>query len=642
MIHPDSFSGVEGEPVTRFARTLRPAVFAGCLVALLAARADAAGALGATAPLSGVLRADGEPLPGVSLVVRGLTGAAASIVRVLKTDSEGTFCLADARPGVYSILAAVPGFRSASTQVLHRATGESISFVRLDLDRDRRGILPSGPGGTLDAWAARAVLAGDVLRDEAPVEVPAVSEPPAGPAPGASASAAAVVPFPLRGTLRSLQGFAAEGGDALSQTAVDVRGSFGGDSRWGLSGEFDRVTAASGEQVGRTSRVALDVLPARGHSIHVSSRRSELPSFDSPDARLDAHSVDWAAEPGRGSRASVSARFVSHRNLEPATLPTPLFHGEGRALAVDARYRRDVGEGRFVRFHVGYRSDVGAGPLARAARGGQEARLGGVAGVRVFDALLVEAGGAGDYSEFSRGLTPELTLSVEALKGVTIYGFASRRFEQRDPGAPLYGLVGIDAADLVRATRSHYRAGARVESADTSTSLQLEASRREISEAFQLLLDADLIDRVDALYLFPGDVTDEVSGSFSFIVTPGLAARLAVTGGRARGYGGAPGALENDARYRVSSARIEVVPTGTAISVRYRLLEQELGSDSDAYRNGRESVDVTVAQEIPIPVLRALGSRWQALFSVALENRREGESTSRPNRQMAGGLSLTF
>ena len=121
-----------------------------------------------TAPLSGVLRADGAPLAGVSLVVRGITGAATSVVKVLKTDAEGTFCLADARPGVYTILAAVPGFRSASAQVLHRATADALSFVRLDLDRERRGVLPAGPGGALDPWAARAVVEGDVLRERGP------------------------------------------------------------------------------------------------------------------------------------------------------------------------------------------------------------------------------------------------------------------------------------------------------------------------------------------------------------------------------------------------------------------------------------------------------------------------------------------
>ncbi len=639
MIHHDALSGVGVEPVRRSARPLCPAVVVGCFAALLAAGVEAAPGA-ATAPLSGVLRADGAPLAGVSLVVRGLTGAAASVVRVLKTDAEGTFCLADARPGVYSVLAAVPGFRSATAQVLHGTSGSSLSFVRLDLDRDRRGVLPAGPGGALDPWTARAVLDGDALREEGPVEAPTQPRG-AARAPAASVSASAAVPLPLRGSVRSLQGFSAEGGESLSQTALDVRGSLGKDATWGLSGEFDRLTAAGGEQVGRTSRVALDVLPARGHSIHVSSRRSELPSFDSPDARLDAHSVDWAAEPGRGSRASVSARLVSHRNLEPALLPTPLFRGEGRALAVDARYRSEVGEGRFVRLHVGYRSDLAEGSVSHAARSGQEARVGGAAGLRLLDALLVEAGGTGDYSDASRGLTPELTVSLEALAGVTVYGFASRRFEQRDPNAPLYGLVGIDAADLVRATRSHYRAGARIESGDGSTRLELEASRREISDAFQLLLDSELIDRVDALYLFPGDATDEASGSFSFVLGPGLAARLSVTAGRARGDGEVPGALLNEARYQVSSARVDVLPSGTAVSVRYRLLEQELGRNA-AYRNGRESVDVTVAQEIPIPILRALGSRWQALFSVALESRREGDLPVRPNRQMAGGLSLTF
>ena len=614
------------------------------LAAFLATPAAGASALagGPTAPLSGVLSADGAPLAGASLVVRGLSGAAASVVRILKTDEDGTFCLADARPGVYSVLAAVPGFRSASAQILHRATGGSLSFVRLDLDRERRGVLPAGPGGALDPWVARAVLPGDVLRDEGPAQAPAPSGPASAPGALASASGPAAVPFPVRGTVRSLQGFASEGGETLSQTALDMRGSLGGEASWSVSGAYDRLSSAAGERVGSSSRVALGVLPAKGHSIHLTTQSSDLPSFDSPDARLDTHSVDWAGEPGRGARASVSARLVSHRHLEPAALPSPLFRGEGRALALDARYRKDVGEGRFVRLHVGYRSDLAEGPASQALHSSQEARLGGVAGLRLLDALLVEAGGTGDYSAASRGLTPELTVSLEALEGVTVYGFVSRRFAQRDDAAPLAGLVGIDAADLVRATRAHYRAGARVEGDGGDTRLEVEGSHREISEAFQLLLDSDLIERVDALYLFPGDVANEVSGALRFSVGRGLAAHLSVLGGRARGEGLASGSQPNQARYWVSSARVELLPSGTAVAVRYRLLEQALGEAATAYRNDRESVDVTLAQTVPIPVLRALGSRWQVLCSVAVENRREGNAGPRPNRQMAGGLSLTF
>ncbi len=636
------FRGSESCELRRSAKTLRPAVLAGFVAAVLAAQALGAPleGPGPSAPLSGVLRADGVPLAGVSLVVRGLTGAAASVVRILKTDAEGTFCLADAAPGVYSVLAAVPGFRSASAQVLHRTTANSLSFVRLDLDRDRRGILPAGPGGALDPWTSRAILAGDVLRDQDFAEGSPTPAPAPGPTAVASASRSSATAIPFRGSVASLHGFAAEGAGARTQTSLDIGGSLGGGVRWGLSGEYDRILSQAGETVGGASSVALDLLPSAGQSIRVSSRRSEIPTFESADARLDAHSVDWTASRTNGSRASVSARLLTHRNLEPASLQRALFHQEGSALEVDARYRSELGNGRFVRVHVGYRSDVTEASGATDPRPDRAARVGGVAGIRLLDALVVEAGGTGDYSAASRGVAPELTLSVEALEGLTVYGFASRRFEQRVPDILVSGIVGIDEADLIRATRALYRAGARLEGHSTGR-LELEASRREISEAFQLLLDTDLIDRVDALYLFPGDVADEVSGSITFAVKENVATRLALLGGRVSGDGMGAGTISNEARYWVSSARVEVLPSGTSVSVRYRLLEQELGAGAEAYRNGRESIDVTLAQEIPIRILRS-SSRWQALFSVAMGSRQEGLEDPRPNRQLAGGLSLSF
>lgn len=480
MIWSDALTGAGVVLLTRSASVLRPAVLAGCVAAILAAPVTGSprGGVDVSAPISGILRAEGVPLAGVSLVVRGLTGAASSVVRVLKTDAEGTFCLADARPGVYAILATVPGFRSASAQILHRASDEGVSFVRLDLDRERRGVVPAGPGGALDPWAARAVLSGDVLREEGPVEV-ASSAPASVPAVASAASAAStenVVPFPVQGSVASLQGFAAEGGGARSETSLDVRGSFGGGVKWGLSGEYDRVTSPEGQR--GASRVALDVLPAEGQSIRLSSRRQDIPSFDSPDARLDAHSVDWAASKGTTSRASVSARILSHRNLESAPLPSARFRSEGSAIEVDARYRSDLGGGRFLRVHVGYRSDQSTATVTGDSHPDREARVGGVAGLRLFKALLVEAGGTGDYSVASRGVTPELTLSVDALPGLTVYGFASRRFEQRVPGVLAAGIVGIDTADLIRATRSHYRAGARFGNESSPASRSRRAAGR--------------------------------------------------------------------------------------------------------------------------------------------------------------------
>ena len=137
-------------------------------------------------------------------------------------------------------------------------------------------------------------------------------------------------------------------------------------------------------------------------------------------------------------------------------------------------------------------------------------------------------------------------------------------------------------------------------------------------------------------------MADEVTGALTVAVKADVAARLSLQGGRVTGDGSLPGSMRNEARYWISSARFDVHPSGTSVAVRYRLLEQELGASVDAYQNGRESVDVTLAQEIPIPILRALGSRWQALFSMEVGSRTEGDAEPRQNRQMAGGLALSF
>ena len=105
------------------------------------------------------------PFAGASLVVRGVTAGGANVVKLLKSDRDGTFVLGDAAEGLYTVLSVVPGFRPALARLLHRAVPDgALSFVRLDLESPA-GILPEATGGPLDVWIARAVAPGDVLRD---------------------------------------------------------------------------------------------------------------------------------------------------------------------------------------------------------------------------------------------------------------------------------------------------------------------------------------------------------------------------------------------------------------------------------------------------------------------------------------------
>jgi hypothetical protein len=53
-------------------------------------------------------------------------------------------------------------------------------------------------------------------------------------------------------------------------------------------------------------------------------------------------------------------------------------------------------------------------------------------------------------------------------------------------------------------------------------------------------------------------------------------------------------------------------------------------------------VDVTLAQGLPLPVLRSIGNDWRALFSVEFGRRRQGEDEEKSNRRLAGGLALSF
>ena len=70
MIRGDALPGVGVDLVKRIAQALRPAVIAGFLAAFPAAPGEAAspGSRDSSAPLSGVLHANGVPLAGASLV----------------------------------------------------------------------------------------------------------------------------------------------------------------------------------------------------------------------------------------------------------------------------------------------------------------------------------------------------------------------------------------------------------------------------------------------------------------------------------------------------------------------------------------------------------------------------------------------
>ncbi|HEX5855090.1 MAG TPA: carboxypeptidase-like regulatory domain-containing protein, partial [Thermoanaerobaculia bacterium] len=578
------------------------------------------------APLSGIVRAGGVPVPGASLVVRGVTAGGATVVKLLKSDLDGTFVLGDAADGLYTVLSVGPGFRPALSRLLHRTLPDgALSFVRLDLERPS-GILPETTGGTLDAWIARAVSPGDVLRD-VPAVLAALDE-----EPGPAAASAAIsglsgraAALPLRASVASTAGFGAAGASSLSRASLDLNGTAGEKLRWGASGSYARLAALSGEKTGDASRVALDLASGGAGSVqtvHLSSRQQTV-ADDADGVRFAAHSLDWNGALSERAQASVSARLVSQSRLLSAGPAADLFARESNAVDVAARYQTELSSSTFARASVSYRSALNqfAGQTTPFDR---ETRAGAVAGVRFLEVFVLEAGAMGDVSERARGVTPELTLAIATRDGWKVYGFAARRFERRlDGDVPQPGEAGTDEADLSRRSRALYKGGLRWQNSD-GENISLDASRRELTGTYRLLFDPDFLDRLDSLYFFPNDIATDVSLGVTARLGKALDGRVEMRAGRLSGA--RDGVIRSDeADWGVAQAAIRVRATDTSLGLGYRVVTQSLMRGTAVLHNDVEAVDLTLGQPIPLAALRSLGSDLRALFSVEFGKRREGE-----------------
>jgi hypothetical protein len=636
---PEGNDDVQRKTPLRTTRSLLACLIGGATALLLDGHAGAAAPPSAT-PISGVVRAGGATLAGVTVVVRAVTRGGRESTSLVKTESDGTFVIPGAPPGLYTLLAAVPGFPFAVVRVLHSAAPDAVSFVSLDLP-PAPGVLPDSPRGKSDPWNARATTRGDVLRDVAAI-LAALDEPP----PPAAAVLAAVkasatkARLPVGASVASTAGFGAAGGAALSETAVDITGALGGSVRWGIDGHYSRLDAPEGGSVGDASRVALDLSAGDRQNLRLATRREVWLVDESDAARFAAHTLDWAGATGDRSQANVSARLVTQSNAFHQGPVANLFARSSDEMDVFAGYRTDFDDRYSIRLSAAYRHAAMPDSAGTASLVQRETRVGAVGGAHLLPALSLEAGATGDVSDRTRGITPEVTLTVHPGARWRFFVTAARRIEQRLEEETPYGQVSADEADLTRITGSVWGGGLRYDG-PSGEAVVFEASRRDITGIHRLLLDPDFFGRLDSLYFLPGDVATQLSSSVSGRVARGLEGRLAARVGRVAGE--RDGAIRSDeAAWGAAEAGLRVGATGTTISLGYRYVSQLLQRGDQPFRNDLAAVNFVLSQAIPVPLLRALASEWRALLSVELGRRRDGEEEEKSNRRLAGGFAVSF
>jgi hypothetical protein len=605
---------------------------------LLGGPADAAAP--SSSPISGIVRFGEAPLAGVTVIVRAVVRGGRESTSLVRTDADGTFVIAGAPPGLYTLLATVPGLPFAVVRLLHSASADTVSFVRLDVP-SATGILPDGPRGRSDPWNARAARKGDVLRDVAEILAALDGAPSAAPPlPAASRASATNTRLPVSASVSSTAGFGAAGGAALSQTAVGVSGPLGESVRWGVDGSYSRLDAPAGGSEGDAARVALDLSAGDRQNLRLATQRDVWFAEESDAARFAAQTLDWVGAMGERSRASVSARLITQSNAFRQGPAADFFARSSDETDVFAGYQTEFNDRFSVRMSAGYRHTVMPGSEGMAGLDRHETRVGAVGAARILPALSVEAGATGDVSESTRGITPEVTMTVRPSARWRLFVSAARRIERRPEEETLYGQVSADEADLTRITGSVYGGGLRYDG-PSGEAVVLEASRREITGVHRLLLDPDFFASLDSLYFLPGDVATQLSSSVSGRLAKGLEGRLAARVGRVAGERG--GAIRSDdAAWSTANAALYFGATGTTIGLGYRYVSQLLLRGDQPFRNDLATVNLMLSQALPIPLLRALSSEWRALLSVELGRRRDSEDDEKTSRRLAGGLAVSF
>ena len=171
--------------------------------------------------------------------------------------------------------------------------------------------------------------------------------------------------------------------------------------------------------------------------------------------------------------------------------------------------------------------------------------------------------------------------------------------------------------------------------------VSLEASRRELTGTYRLLFDPDFLDRLDSLYFFPNDIATDVSFGATARLGKAFDGRIMMRAGKLAGA--RDGLIRADeATWGVAQGAVRIRATETSLGIGYRVVQQSLTRGATILRNDVEAVDVTLAQSIPVPGLRSMGSDLRALFSLELGKRREGEDEEKLNRRLAGGLAMSF
>lgn len=568
--------------------------------------------------------------------------------REVLTDGQGNFLFKDLPAGLYKIIAHKPGFNPVVVP-LTRIAANTYQFLELQLATRPRNAKGKGDD---DFWAIRARIPADVLRDIEVLEAEQFQLATFDPLPAEN---------PLDRFQTEMQAMTgvdqiAEAGDGqMSSGGVGIAGQFG-EVQVGVRGHFrsfssESFTPGAVASTGEASSLSLNV-EGDASRINVLSRTNRLVTRDGgPDnpIALEHHQFNWSQGVGENGRSDFAAQYTEENNFHRQGPIDPLAIPEAsRSWRVEGAYTTALGEGNTLQAGLRYRErQYGLTPAHRDTLPGEASvDLFSRGGVSLRPAVLVEYGLYSTLSDGRVSLTPKGGVVLQLNQNWQLEANTSRRVYQDGPVHQRFSPTLYQETDLCeQAAESCYQVRL-VRKTDDNTLFSLGTVHHTVGETTRLYFSDDFFDRLESLYLVPGDKIPEVRLAISRQITPQVLTSLESTvgvGGGGTFVGADRRPYENQVHYMVTSLDTQFQSTATGVFVAFHHLSQELepqtGADRSAAQMEFDRLRLMLSQDLNI--LFDLAATWAVQLNMEV-SRGPVSSDEELRRRFLGGIAVKF
>jgi len=483
----------------------------------------------------------------------------------------------------------------------------------------------------------------------------------------------------------------------VGQVSVGKVGFAGqlGPVQVGLSGRFwkmssDSLLAGAGTGLsraisgtsadGKTSAVSLDLEAGPSSRITVTSLNNRLlprtTSGPGEPVGLDHYGVSWSQKLGENSHSDFAAQYTSENNynrqsaIDPASIP-----GASRTWNVEGSYTTGLGETNTLQAGFRYSESLlglappPSSPAGLAAGPGSlgsltALNLAGLApdhqivdffsrgGTRLKPAFLVEYGLYTTLLDGSVSLTPQGGVVLQMDEGWQARASATHRVYQENPVNPQFMPALFKESDLCeQGGRACYEVSLS-RHANQDDAISFSGLERIVGETLRLYFSDVVFDRLESIYLVPGDRVPEVRLVLSHRLSPQIKTSFESSfatggGGIFAGADGRP--YRNQVRYMVTSLNTRFSATATGVFLAFQHLTQgqlPLGAPSGATAAAPVDFDrlqLMLSQDLSF--LWNLASQWALQVNMELSRGTApslASTDTQLHRRILGGIAIKF